>query len=230
MEDSIRKIGAAREALGRIAEAAPTLRGDVDFLMEVVDELARTQERLRAGHVTLMHLARSESLGRGDVEATLRELAAAATAFLGVARSSVWLYDADQTAIQCMELFVSAAGTHERGVELFAKDFPAYFAALKTERAIDAHDAHTDPRTREFSEPYLAPLGIVAMLDAPIRVGGRMIGVTCNEHIGAPRRWTADEVQFASSLADLVALALESGRRRETEEQLRTMVEALESP
>ncbi len=158
-----------------------------------------------------------------------RELAVAATGFLGVARSSVWLYDADHTAIQCMELFVSAAGTHESGVELFARDFPGYFAALKSERAIDAHDAHTDPRTREFSEPYLAPLGIAAMLDAPIRVGGRMIGVTCNEHIGAPRKWTADEVQFASSLADLVALALESGRRRETEEQLRTMVEALES-
>ena len=89
-------------------------------------------------------------------------------------------------------------------------------------------DAHTDPRTREFSASYLAPLGISSMLDAPIRVGGRMIGVICNEQVGPARTWSIDEEQFAGSLADFIALAMESSQRRETEQQLRTMLQEYE--
>ena len=66
------------------------------------------------------------------------------------------------------------------------------------------------------------------MLDAPIRVGGRMVGVLCNEHVGTARAWTPEEERFAGSIADFVALALESNKRRESEEQLRAMVAALE--
>ena len=52
----------------------------------------------------------------------------------------------------------------------------------KESDAIAAHDANRDRRTREFSEPYLKPLGITSMLDAPIRTGGKMIGLLCLEH------------------------------------------------
>jgi len=192
-------------------------------------EHAGIEERLRKSHAALMQLARSESLGRGALEEALREMTETATEILDVARTSVWLYNADQTAIQCLELFLRKERAHESGVELFRADYPSYFDALAEERSIAAHDAHTDPRTACFSESYLTPLGINAMLDAPIRVGGRMIGVVCNEHIGPARTWTAEEEQFAASIADFVALAIETGRRRETEEQLRAMVEALES-
>lgn len=219
----------ARVALDRIAAAAPALSEEVARLGAFVDELERTQGRLRDGQTTLMNVARSEHIGRGDLKAALREIAEATSSFLGVERSSVWLYNADQSAIQCVEIFVRTERSHESGVELFARDFPGYFEALKSERTIAAHDAHTDSRTAEFSEVYLTPLGIASMLDAPIRVGGRMIGVTCNEQVGSARTWTPDEEQFAASVADLIALALESSKRRETEEQLRAMVEALEA-
>ena len=186
-------------------------------------EHAGIEERLRKSHAALMQL------GRGALEEALREMTETATEILDVARTSVWLYNADQTAIQCLELFLRRERAHESGVELFRADYPSYFDALAEERSIAAHDAHTDPRTACFSESYLTPLGINAMLDAPIRVGGRMIGVVCNEHIGPARTWTAEEEQFAASIADFVALAIETGRRRESEEQLRAMVEALES-
>ena len=42
------------------------------------------------------------------------------------------------------------------------------------------------------------------------------------------RTWTIDEEQFAGSLADFIALAIESNRRRETEDQLRTMLQEYE--
>ena len=188
----------------------------------------RVEQRLRRNHAAIMNLARSDALSRGALDDALREITETASQLLGVERSSVWVYNADQTSILCLELFQRSKGAHESGIELPASAFPGYFAALKEERSIAAHDAHTDPRTREFSASYLTPLGIRSMLDAPIRVGGRMIGVICNEQVGAARTWTIDEEQFAGSLADFIALAMESNQRRETEQQLRTMLQEYE--
>jgi PAS domain S-box-containing protein len=111
-------------------------------------------------------------------------------------------------------------------------DYPTYFASLRKRRTIAAHDAHRDRRTREFSEAYLTPLGITSMLDAPVRAGGKMIGLLCLEHIGAKRRWSAREQSFAASVADLIALSFENANRqravedlRESEERYRALAE-----
>ncbi|MFO0586388.1 MAG: GAF domain-containing protein [Polyangiaceae bacterium] len=233
---------AAREALRRV-EARAKDSGDAAFTADVAllaaaldgdappplsSDPAHVEQRLRRNHQAIMTLARSESLSRGALDESLREITETASKILGVERSSVWVYNADQSAILCLELFQRSTGEHQSGIELPKASFPAYFDALKEERAIAANDALTDPRTREFSETYLRPLDIRSMLDAPIRVGGRMIGVICNEQVGAARAWSIDEEQFAGSLADFIALAMESSQRRETEQQLRTMLQDYE--
>ena len=194
-------------------------------LLEAVTDLER---RIRESDARLARVSRSSRLSDGDVRGSLREITEAACEILALARSSVWVYGPDQRSIRCLDLFVAAEATHDAGTELFAADFPGYFEALKSERSIAAADAHTDPRTREFSVPYLAPLGIGAMLDAPIRVGGRMIGVLCNEHVGQARPFTVLEEHLAGVLADYVAIAVLSSERKSAEEQLRVLAEELE--
>ncbi|MFS8891391.1 diguanylate cyclase domain-containing protein, partial [Synechococcus sp. R55.2] len=112
-------------------------------------------------------------------------------------------------------------GSHTQGAEIWAKDYPRYFQALEQERTIAADQVVADPRTAEFGNSYLTAMGVVSMLDAPIRLEGRMVGVLCHEHIGSPRHWTLEEQNFAGSLADLVSLALEISERRQVEEELR---------
>jgi len=206
------------------AAAIATIPLQSAALRRAEEERERAETRLRRNHAAIMTLARSDSLSRGALDEALREITETASEILDVERSSVWVWNADQTAILCMELFQRTRRLHESGIELKSAQFPGYFVALKEERAISAHDAHTDPRTRELSEVYLAPLAISSLLDAPIRIGGRMIGVLCNEQVGPARRWTIEEEQFAGSLADFIALAMESDQRRETETQLRTML------
>ncbi len=55
------------------------------------------------------------------------------------------------------------------------------------------------------------------MLDAPIRRGEVLHGVVCHEHVGDAIEWGGDAIQFAASVADFVALALESRERRRAE-------------
>jgi PAS domain S-box-containing protein len=87
-------------------------------------------------------------------------------------------------------------------------------------RLIAADDAHHDPSTREFSVPYLTPKGIGAMLDIPLHQNAAVTGVMCLEHIGGARHWTAEEQNFALSVANLLVLAITDAERREATARL----------
>ncbi len=162
----------------------------------------------------LLDLARSPNVGSGNLAEALREITEAASRALDVARASIWLYSNDKREIRCIDLYLTEAGSHTSGVVLLARDYPGYFNALTENRTIPAHDAHSDPRTREFSAGYLTPLGINSMLDAPLRLGGQMIGVVCHEHVGPARTWSLDEQNFAGSIADYTALAMQANELR----------------
>jgi PAS domain S-box-containing protein len=126
-------------------------------------------------------------------------------------------------------LYEWSKSLHSQGVELAAANYPAYFQALKQERTIAIHDAHTDPRAKEFSKSYLSPLGITSMLDAPVWLDGEMVGVVCHEHVGAARQWALEEQNFAGSIADLVSMAMKACDRQQAEEarlQLASIVES----
>ena len=171
--------------------------------------LGADQSPLRGYLQTHLELMTQRGLFLREVGATVRRVDEAAAHTLGVERVSVWFLSADQSVIQGADLFERSKAKHSAGVELKAKDFPAYFKALLRERTIAAEDAHTDPRTSCFSEPYLKPLGITSMLDVPIWVGGSMVGVVCHEHRGPKRAWNRDEETFAYLMSSFIALALE---------------------
>ena len=139
---------------------------------------------------------------------------------LQAARVSVWFLDRSKEVLTCADLFLASDNHHESGLELLANQYPSYFKALTQERAIDAHEALTDPRTIEFAEGYLSPLGIASMLDAPIRREGQVVGVVCVEHKGHPRRWRPDEVLCAGAAGDQVGKILAAHERREAERTL----------
>jgi hypothetical protein len=179
-------------------------------------EVARpgdTSELPRRCMTAVAELIAQRSLFVGDLGATVRRITEAASDTLDIERVSVWFLDPARTQIACADLFERAKAQHSSGTTLFAKDFAPYFQALASERTIAAHDAHTDPRTRVFSEVYLKPLGIGAMLDVPILASGNMVGVICHEHVGSQRRWSTDDETFAYVLASLVALTVEQRTR-----------------
>lgn len=219
-EAALRRERAARkrEAAGRRAAEQALLRAKKDpaILLE------RYQETLRK-------LAQSDALNSGDLPRAFQAITEDCGALLKVERASIWLYDNDRTSIRLIDLFEAKHRRHSAGFVLTSSEYPVYFQALAGEEyAIAAHDAHKDPRTREFARTYLSPLRIGAMLDAPIRQKGQVVGVLCSEHVGGPRRWNVYEAQVISSLATMATLALEAAERRQAEAALRLAKEAAE--
>ncbi len=200
-----------------------------DIADQAQSGLERHPQTLKDQQTALLELVKSEDLHSGDLTQALHAITAAAGDALAVERVSIWLFDQDRTAIRLLDLYERSTQSHQSGTILQARQYPAYFQAVETEEhAIASHDAHHDPRTREFLNGYLSPLNIGAMLDAPIRRKGTVVGVLCNEHVGARRTWTADEENAACSLATMVTLAMEAAERREVERALRVAKEAAE--
>ena len=196
-------------------------------LAAINTQLRESEKRLRKQNEVLARLARYH-VPREDLAASLNILTEAAAETLELERAGIWLYSEDFSRITCVDLFERSAQKHSGGQVLTAADYPDYFHALGEQRAIAADDASSDPRTREFTDSYLAPLGITSMLDAPIWFGGKMAGVICSEHIGEARRWTLEEQQFSASLADYVTLSIEAQHRRRAERELQQAHDELE--
>ena len=105
-----------------------------------------------------------------------------------------------------------------------------YRMLINNERLVVIDDALTpNPLT-----PMLDGYGpnIRALLDAPIRIGGKLAGVVCIEQdrcddFPDKREWTIEEQNFASSLADFMAIAIESAERRTLMRRTETLMSNL---
>jgi PAS domain S-box-containing protein len=201
----------------QLVERAAQLEQEVKERQRAEEAGRRSALKLRTQNFVLTKLTKSPALHYGDLKAAFQEITEATAHNIGVERASVWLYDNTATKIHCHDLYEQSRHQHSEGIELAATDYPAYFQALQQDQPIAAGDAHTDPRTQEFSQAYLTPLGIASMLDMPIRVKGETAGVLCLEHVGATRHWTPEELNFVRSLADLISLAIEARERKQAE-------------
>lgn len=218
---------------------AASLQAQIDRLESELQRLraaelvaSQREQQLTQHNLVLVNLSRSAAIEQGDLAAAFEEITLAAAHTLNVERASIWLFTPDRSAIKCMDLYQRREDRHGNDLELKAADFPAYFQAVEDNRTLAVDRARTDPRTREFDAVYLQPLGITSMLDAPVRRGGRLIGVICHEHIGEPRTWSLEDQAFAGSMADFVALTMQAHDRaaalrtvRANEKQLRQIID-----
>ncbi|MGE8334176.1 putative bifunctional diguanylate cyclase/phosphodiesterase [Pseudomonas laurylsulfatiphila] len=182
-------------------------------------------DRVRAQQDLILLLTRQ----RYSSNNSLREAAELIT------RSACDIYQIDCASLWSLEgsMLVPISAYHRTNKEYLlpqpidASVFPDYLDALHTGRAIDAHNAMRDPRTREMAES-LRPRDVNAMLDASIRVDGQVVGVLCLEQIGATRAWQSDEIAFAGELADQFAQVISNHNRRTATSALHLFQRAVE--
>jgi len=194
-------------------------------LMRPTTSSERREAALRLQRVALVELATHPALSEGTLNQALEPILRASAVCLEVERVGAWFFGEGGETLSCRLLYERGRDCFTEGATLTRVDYPTYFAALSSARTIAAEDARSDALTVEFRDTYLARHQISALLDAPIRRRGALIGVVCHEHCGAPRAWSPDEQSFAGSIGDLVALAMSSADAREAD-RLRRELEA----
>jgi PAS domain S-box-containing protein len=193
-------------------------------------------ERLRGYSESLQRLLRSRPPSRVHLSSTMLEVAKLSSRALDTKRTSIWLFDGAVRHLHCSIQLIDHVEHYESATQALSLDCsacPAYVAALALSHALAAEDVYTDPRTLEL-ESYCRERGIGALLDIPITIPGALLGVVCHEHVGGPRQWQPEEIDFASMVGSLLALALETERRltaeyaaRGTEAKYQHLVESL---
>jgi PAS domain S-box-containing protein len=214
-------------------QAVLTLLHDISQQLAAESALNESERRLGAQSDALTFLTTRYTDPGDQMAERLRTILATSAEALSVERLSMWRFtDQARSAIRCDGLYRRSEREYEAGAMLQRTDAPAYFTAIEHERVVAAADARTDPRTCEFSDIYLIPLGIAAMLDVPLRQQNTPVGVLCAEHVGGPREWTVDERNFAISVANLIVVALLDDERKkalvrlaESEARARTVVD-----
>jgi signal transduction histidine kinase len=170
--------------------------------------LPRSLERGTAH--ALVELART--VGTEDWDASVRRIVKLDAELLEVERVNLWSLHEETASIYCEAGYVASLQTFEHGATLSEPQSPEYFAAMREARIINMPDVKTDPRCRGLRE-YCASRGIASMLDVPVWAEGRLSGVVCHEHVGAIRRWSAREEDFATCISQIVSAAIASRAR-----------------
>ncbi|MEG1343879.1 MAG: GAF domain-containing protein, partial [Pseudomonas sp.] len=168
-------------------------------------------ERVRAQQDLILHLARHRYSASNSLLEAAELITRSACEIYKIDCASIWYLEGQR--LEPISAYYRATQEHVLPDAIDASRFPDYLDALHTSRAIDAHNASHDPRTREMAES-LRPRDINAMLDASIRIDGQVVGVLCLEQTGSPRAWQSDEIAFAGELADQFAQVINNHNRR----------------
>jgi PAS domain S-box-containing protein len=171
-------------------------------------------KKISQHQLMLTALSQKQDLYQGNLKAFFQAITKAAAQNLDIERASIWLYGETRSFIECLDLYEESKNHHSQGYELLAVDYPDYFNSLNEDQLIIIDNIAVDYRTQSLLDSYFNPLGIVSIMDIPLRIRGQVVGVLCLETVEETNRWTIEDQNFAGALANLVILALEARERQ----------------
>ena len=196
-------------------EASKSSLQRTSFLLDRRDKQLRKQQNI------LFDLTKDKAINQGDFIVAVQNITRTGSYALGVERVSIWLFNKDRTILHCLDLYQQSLNLHTESDVLTADAYPSFFEAILKERTIAAEDIQEDEVFTELFSSYCQPFGIVSTLISRFEVGGEIVGILSLEHTEIEHLWIEEEISFANSLSDLLALGMEAQERRKAEESLR---------
>ncbi|MFM7888897.1 MAG: adenylate/guanylate cyclase domain-containing protein [Pseudanabaena sp.] len=196
-------------------EAARSSLQRTSFLLD------RREQQLRKQQNVLFALTKDKAINQGDFIIAVQNITRTGSYALNVERVSIWLFNKSKTVLHCLDLYQKSLKSHTEIDILTDEEYPSLFKAILKNRSIAVEDIQEDEIFQELFLSYYLPLDIVSTLISRFEVGGEIMGIIAFEHTHIQHLWLEEEISFASSLSDLLALGMESQERRRVEESLR---------
>jgi signal transduction histidine kinase/DNA-binding response OmpR family regulator len=167
----------------------------------------------------LAEITKSQTLSAGDLNAAADFITITGCKVLDVSRISIWTISENEDALINLSCYETAISKH-----IFEKDFDLlnreeYKNLLFNERLIVSSNVQESVEIDDGYNPQ-----ICAMLEAPIRLDGKFIGLVCADQdccdkYTNKREWSIEEQNFVSSLSDLMSLAISGIQRQNAREE-----------
>jgi len=178
---------------------------------------------------TLAIITKSPDIPAGDIKAAAEIIASEACKVLNIHRISIWSLSEREDALVNITCYERSTGEHSVHDNFDLLNRTSYADLLRSERLIVTSNIHESASVDDGYNP-----DICAMLEAPIRLDGKLIGLVCAdldrcEEFPEEREWLTEEQNFVSSLADLMALAISGFERRKAREEAESANQAKSS-
>ncbi|MCL2762243.1 MAG: response regulator [Treponema sp.] len=181
--------------------------------------IASNYEYAKKLHDALAKITKSPNISAGFLQDAADIISKEGGIALNAHRLGIWKLAEEENTLKSISCYDVGSGENNIQDDYPLSTLPEYSKLLRTERLIIMNN--TSECALVSDAAYSSDL--CAALDAPIRVDGKLVGVVCVEQnyceeYPGERNWTIKEQTFASSLADLLALAISGFERRKARE------------
>ncbi|WCO03412.1 PAS domain S-box protein [Psychroserpens ponticola] len=153
------------------------------------------------------------SLVGTDYKVALNKITALSAKTLNVERASVLKFNKEKTEMCCKKQYNLKNDVYENGQVYSKKGNEKFFNTLIENKIVAASNALSHELSKGFIDDYLIPLNIKSKLSIPIQGINEVYGILCFEQVRTVHVWTTDEEEFATSIANLVSLMIQSNER-----------------
>ena len=209
-----------------------TERQQLDVAKQISQEkTANLKYAHRLGYLLTL-ITTSPTLSAGDLQNAANLIAQIGCHALEVTRIGIWTKKDNADVLESISCHNFVTKEFEIQKDFDLTDRTLYLEHLKTARLVITDNVRTSTLLSSLVDDYSSNL--CAMLDAPVRIDGELAGVVCveqncSEKYPEEREWTLEEQNFAASLADLMAVAIASSKRREAQDAAERANEAKSS-
>ena len=191
---------------------------DITLVKNLEIEHYNRSKKVRTHNETLKKLT-SQSYSNKDAFITiLKNILKVAGTNCSIDRLSYWTYFTD--GLRCESLYYLQSDRYEKNYFIPNENYPNYFKYIETGAQIVASNVYNNNITQELCLDYFPKNNIKSLLDTPIFLNGKIVGILCFEKIDIAIEWDNEDINFARSIADLIAIALEAQMRIEAEKKL----------
>jgi PAS domain S-box-containing protein len=197
-------------------DAFGSVTTDVTPLLEAQTMLERREAVLRRHHQALVELVRTDAFTdpRTSFAAAVRIITEMAAAVLEVEYASVYQVDERAGVSRCVDDWMRSLARHGTRPDAKLADFRDLLAGLERERIIAFDDVLADTRLAARHQ-HMRERDMRSGILAGIYFGTAMRGHVTFITAGESRRWTAEDISFARSVADVIGLVFVTTQLRE---------------
>lgn len=211
------KVNYRKDNLNTIIGYSAILR-DITIQKNIELEKEKRQEKNQKYNETLKILTVKSYSGQENFDSILKCILETTSKTLEVNRASYWNFFHEK--LICQNLYDCEKNTFEQGVEITKINTPNYFIAIENEMQIVASDVFLNSSTQELCLDYIRKNRIFSLLDTPIFINGELKGILCFETTKTFKIWDDEDINFARSVSDFIAIAIESQMRQLVENKM----------
>lgn len=191
---------------------------DITFVKKLELEHYNRSKKVRIHNETLKKLTSLSYSNQDTFNGILKNILKAAGKNCSIDRISYWSYNNE--GLHCESIYYFQIDRFEKNFFIEKDKYPIYYNSLENGLQIVASNVYNNTITQELCLDYFPKYNIKSLLDTPIFINGKIIGILCFEKVEKIVEWDNEDINFARSLSDLIAIAIESQMRIESEQKL----------